>query len=306
MKDEVKHIPVLLAEVIDNLHLNKRIGRGEKPKVIDATVGAGGHSTEIVQRGANLLGIDADESMLNLARENLKKACPAPENTQEPCFTLIQGNFRDIDKIATKNGFNKVSNILLDLGISSVHLDESKRGFSFKDETQVLDMRLDPETQGPAAKDLLKLLREDQLEEMFLLAMPGWEARKLAKHVAFARVLAPIETVGDFLKVCAVLPQGKRTHPATKAFMALRMAVNTELSNLAEVLPKALDLLETGGRLLIISFHSGEDRIVKKVFQNWEKENKGVVITGPIFPSESEVQVNPRSRSAVLRVFEKK
>lgn len=269
------HEPVLLSEVIESLHI-KNQGR-----YIDATLGAGGYTKEISKNGGIVLGMDADNSMLTIARENLKGAEA----------TLVNGNFRDIKRIATENGFTEVDGIVFDLGVSNVHFSDMERGFSFKNPGADLDMRLNPSTQQVKASDLLNMLRIDQLSQMF--------GKKLAKGIEEFRETKKFQTVGDFLSLFPEKRVGK-LHPATKAFLALRIAVNSELENLMAALPQAYELLKPGGILAVVSFHSQEDEIVKDFMRSKGKK------TEPIRPTAEEVSRNPKSRSAILRFTERK
>lgn len=273
----------MVKEVIEALHINKG------SLYIDATVGTGGHALEIVRRGGKVLGIDMDPSMLEIARRRLTHARPIS-------FKLVQGNFKDIDRTAKENGFEKVSGIIFDLGVSNIHLTSPNRGFSFGDPNATLDMRLDTKSQGVTAADLVNALREDQLRDLFSSTLDRGSAGWLARKITGTRSFSPIKTVGDFLRICRRLRGKPALNPATLPFLALRMAVNSELENLKEALPKAYGLLEDGGRLVVISFHSGEDRIVKTFFKQTEK---------PLLPSEEEVNKNPRARSAKMRVLKK-
>ncbi len=274
------HEPVLVSEVIDYLHIQNNA------QYIDATLGAAGHSLEILKRGGMVLGIEADPAMLKFSKKRVGEACP----------TLVLGNFRDIAKIARGSGFTNVSGILFDLGISSIHFDTDARGFSFKDPSSPLDMRLNPEVQAVTAADLLNSLDQTQLTNLF-------ESSRLARDVVNARKFKKFALVGDLLSLFEGKTRGK-IHPATKAFMDLRIAVNSELDNIAEALPDAFDLLAKGGKLCVISFHSGEDRIVKENFRRLV--DQGIAeATDLILPSQSEVERNPRSRSAKMRVLTK-
>jgi len=282
------HKPVLVDEILDVLHITP----GDK--LIDATLGVGGHTLEFLNIGAKTLSLEADLKMLELAKERLK---------QEDGATLVHANFVDIKEIAHKHGFTPVDGILFDLGISSFHLDEDDRGFSFKDSEAPLDMRLDKDKYAVTAADLLNVLRLDQLTKLFLVSMPHSSAKSLAKKVEEKRKDKRFLKVGDLLALFSPGKSGK-IHPATRAMMALRIAVNTELENLAVALDRAYELLSKNGKLIVISFHSGEDRIVKDKFRTWQKLGWGHG-QGPIKPSEDERGKNPRSRSAVMRVFEK-
>jgi 16S rRNA (cytosine1402-N4)-methyltransferase len=283
------HEPVMTREVIDYLHIKKG------GKYIDATLGAGGHTKAILQAGGEVLGIDADREMIEIVRENLE-GMPASK------FKLIQGNFRDLDKLVSD--FKPVDGILFDLGVSNIHFADRTRGFSFEKPEASLDMRLDPDSQAVTAADLLNGLRKEQLEALFGQTMSFGEARGLTQKVLARRNQKSFTEVSDFLEVVGKT-RGK-LNPATKPFLALRMAVNSELENLEIALPKAFELLATHGRLVVISFHSAEDRIVKNfVVQQKEKNQARVLTKKPIRPREEEVAANPKSRSARLRVLEK-
>ncbi len=265
-----KHEPVLLEEVIKSLQI-KKFG-----KYIDATLGAGGYTKAILEKGGEVLGIDMDENMIKIARDSIG------DNVSRMTFVL--GNFRNIKKIAEENGFTNVDGIVFDLGVSNVHFMDEERGFSFRNPEAALDMRLDSTTNSIKASDLLNALREDQLKEMF--------GRNLAEKIVEFRKTRKFESVGDFLSLFPEKKVSDRVHPATKAFLSLRTTVNSELDNLREALPQAYELLKPGGRLAVVSFNSDEDRIAK---------NFGM--SELIRPSEEEIERNPKSRSAILRVI---
>lgn len=281
------HEPVLLKETCENLHIKA----GEK--YIDATLGAGGHTREILKLGGEVLGIDQDKSMIEIAYDNLKdikEACPS--------FKLVYGNFKDIDLLAHENGFYPVAGILMDLGVSSFHFDDRERGFSFRFPDAELDMRLD-KSLGVKASDLLNVLPEVELTNLL-------ESRGIAKRIIEKRKQKPFKFVADLLEIFPKKTFGK-VHPATKAFMDLRIAVNMELSVVTEAIPKALSLLKSGGVLAVISFHSGEDAIVKKIFSDFSEGGGFELVTKkPLVPKKPEVENNPKSRSAKLRVIKKK
>jgi len=294
------HEPVLAREVVAGLHIDNQA------RIIDATVGSGGHSLEFLKLGAKVLGIDADSAMLALAEKRLKVACPAP-NAKVGCFfTLIHGNFREIDEIAQREGFTQVNGIIFDLGTTSIQLMDSQRGFSFSHPEAPLDVRLNPAIQGLRGADLLNALREDQLRVLFGKVLSHFEAKKLAKAIVQARQTKRFETVGDFLAATAGLKTKPGLNPGTLPFLALRMAVNSELENLREALPKAILLLAKGGRLGVITFHSGEEKEVVGFMRKVSREGAGTFVTkSPIVPEESEIEGNPRARSAKLFIFEK-
>lgn len=304
---EVLHEPVLFNEVIKALKVRELALSKRKPNFIDATLGLGGHTRGIVLLGGNVLGIDLDKKMLKLARRFLAEACPIPDTGIRGSYTLVHGNFREIDELAAKKGFDKVDGILFDLGISLTQIKSLDRGFSFQDPEAPLDMRIDPQSQAIKASDLLNSLREDQLFELFNKVLRAKEAKNLSREIVEARRGKEIEKVGQFLQVIGEFSKSKKDlHQATLPFLALRMAVNSELANLQEALPKALALIRASGRLVVITYHSGEDLIVKRFFKEKVKENKAKILTKkPIVPAKSEIARNPRSRSAKMRILEK-
>jgi len=272
------HEPVLLNEVLEALKV--RSGG----KYIDATVGDGGHSEEILKRGGKVLGIDIDEGSLKRAREKLEGAI------------LVQGNFVDIERIAKENGFEQVDGILFDLGYSSSQIEDESVGLSFSKD-QPLDMRLDKNL-GVTAADLINALPEGELTRMFREYGEELHAKRYAQAIVARRGLKRLETTKELTDLIVEASPGRdRLHPATRVFQALRIAVNRELENLELALPRAARLILPGGRMAIISFHSLEDRIVKRFGAGVQPEL--------IRPSEEEISRNPRARSAKLRVFKK-
>jgi 16S rRNA (cytosine1402-N4)-methyltransferase len=290
------HKPVLLKEVIE--YLNIKAGE----KYLDATLGGGGHAQEILKRGGKLLGIDCDPWAIEAARGCLSSACP------DASWQLARGNFAHLKEIALEHGFAQVAGVLFDLGVSTYQLETAERGFSFNLECP-LDMRMDPDLQVTAA-DLVNGLSENELKEIFTRFGEERYARRLAGAIGRARQIKPIKTANQLaaiiLKAWPRRGRFERIHPATRCFQALRIAVNDELGNLRKALPQAGELLKPKGRLVVISFHSLEDRIVKRFFKEEEKEEKLRIITKkPIRPTEAEINSNPRSHSAKLRVAEK-
>lgn len=284
------HISVLLQEVLDGLQVRP----GEK--YIDGTLGAAGHALAICQKGGLVLGIDQDEDSIAYVKEHAK----------DTRLTVVKGNFANMADIAQTNGFGNVSGILLDLGISSHHVDEGSRGFSFLQEAP-LDMRMD-RSLAVTAKDLVNGLHKGELTELFTKYGEERFAKRIAEAIVTARQSKPIETTRELAAIVArCYPRGEhKVHPATKVFQALRIAVNDELHALESALPQAVNLLEPHGRLAVISFHSLEDRIVKLAFEAFEKKRLGEIITKkPIEPSLEEQEDNRRSRSSKLRIFEK-
>ncbi|MBM4465618.1 MAG: 16S rRNA (cytosine(1402)-N(4))-methyltransferase RsmH [Chloroflexi bacterium] len=313
MGDELSHIPVLYQEVLAGLQAKP--GR----RYIDATVGGGGHAHGILMASApdgKLLGIDADPMAIALAGEQLAEFGKR--------VTLVQGNFADLEEIALGQGFSPVDGILLDLGLSSLQLEAAERGFSFQLDGP-LDMRFDPSTgSGPGhrpgqiatAADLVNTLPVEELSGILSRYGEEPQARRIARAIVAGR---PINTTGELAALVErELGRRRRIHPATRTFQALRMAVNEELECLAEALPQALRLLMPGGRLVITSFHSLEDRLVKEFFRSEARDclcppevpictcghraTLSIVTRKPIRPSAEEVAANPRSRSARLRI----
>jgi 16S rRNA (cytosine1402-N4)-methyltransferase len=287
------HESVLVKEVVSALHIEK--GK----KYIDATVGNGGHTLEILKLGGHVLGIELDPKMLEIAQKRLKDA-------GQKNFKLVNGNFTDIDKIAQENEWNEVSGIVFDLGVTNLHLKDLERGFSFENPNAPLDMRMNPEAQGVKGSDLLNVLREDQLRNLFEITLEPGAAKWITGRVIHSRELKPISSVGDLLEISNGLKIGKPgLNEATLPFLALRITVNSELTNLEEVLPKAFDLLGKGGRLVVISFHSKEDVLVKNFYKDMVGQGAKMITFKPVTAGEDELSVNRRSRSAKLRILEK-
>lgn len=286
------HQSVMVGQVVDQLHVKKG------SSYIDATLGTGGHTLEIANKGGMVLGIDADLEMITVAKKRMKDL----KNIK-----LVQGNFVTIDQIAKENDFPEVDGILFDLGVSNIHLKNLERGFSFENPEADLDMRLDPNTQGVKASDLLNVLREDQIEDLFAVTLEPGAAKWITGRVLHSRAAKPISKVSDLLEICEGLKTGKTgLREGTLPFLALRIAVNSELDNLREVLPKAFDLLKPEGRIVVISFHSKEDEIVKEFFKEKNLRLQARLITfSPVRASITEVSVNRRARSAKMRVIEK-
>jgi len=296
-----EHKSVLLKESIELLAVKP----GEK--YIDATVGGGGHAEAILKKKGIILGIDQDPEAIKAAGEHLASACPVPRLRElDVCCRLAQGNFSQLKEIGLEEGFNKVSGVLFDLGVSSYQIDTAERGFSFGRDGP-LDMRMDPNLKVTAA-DLINGLTERELNELFSKLGGERLAGCFAQAICRARRLEPIKTTVQLAEIVRRLkPRKGRLDPATKVFQALRIAVNDELNNLRLGLPQALELLKKGGRLVVISFHEGEDRIVKQFFKKWAIEDQLVILTKkPLHPGRGEVEENPRSRSGCLRGAEKK
>ncbi len=305
MDTALEHISVLLDEVLAGLEIRPG-GR-----YIDATVGAGGHAAAILSASSpdgQLLGLDADPEAVQVAQRNL-----LPFGARA---TLEVTNFRQLYDRSTSLGFGQVDGIVMDLGISSLQL-ASARGFSFSVEGQ-LDMRFDP-THGEPASELVNRLPEADLADLLWQYGEERASRRIARAIVAAR---PVNTSRQLADVVArAVGYREKIHPATRTFQALRIAVNDELGALGEALPQARDLLRPGGRLAAISFHSLEDRMVKRFFLEEARdcicppENPActcghratlrVVTRKPIRPTDAETARNPRSRSAKLRVAER-
>lgn len=286
------HTPVLLQEVINIL--DPRPGKF----FIDATVGGGGHTLELLRMGARVLAIDRDPEAI----EYIKKKFPIGEGLR-----LVRANFSHIKKTAEEAGFSAVDGILFDLGVSSHQFEKAERGFSFM-RSGPLDMRMDPDI-SIRALDLINNLDERRLYEIFKTYGQEKLSRSIARAICSARQVEAIETTDKLAGIIeeAVRRGGRggllKIHPATKVFQALRIVVNSELLNLEDALPQTVDILKIGGRLAVISFHSLEDKIVKRFFK--QEKRLQVLTQKPIGPTIDEILVNPRARSAKLRAAQK-
>lgn len=291
------HQAVMLKEVLWWLNIR------EGDVYIDCTVGAGGHSKAILEKmqgKVRIIGIDQDEEALKIARQELKE--------YEEQVTLIKANFKDLPQILKEQNVGWPAGIIYDLGLSSMQLDSPERGFSFR-WTAPLDMRMDS-SRALTAAHLVSELSQKELEDIFFeLGEERW-ARRVAKFIVEERRQNPIRTTSNLLEVMrraipAKFRRGRRTHFATRIFQALRIKVNEELENLRVSLSYSFDLLQKKGRVCVISYHSLEDRIVKKKF-NEAKEKKLHILTKKVIkPSKKEVRINARARSAKLRVAER-
>jgi len=290
------HEPVLADEV--TFLLRPRRGGW----VVDGTIGMGGHAERILEAAGGdtrLLGIDRDPEALARAARRLGRFGGR--------VVLSHGSFRQLGALATEAGVDRAVAVLLDLGLSSYQLDESGRGFSFQGE-EPLDMRFDP-TEGLTAAELLGRLPAEEITRLLDEYGEERHARRIARALVEQRRRAPVRTAADLVSVVKrAVPRAawsKRTHVATRTFQALRMAVNDEPGALAEALPQAVSLLEDGGRLGVISFHSGEDRVVKRAFRSLRGGGCVELEPSPVTPGREETSENPRARSAKLRVLER-
>jgi 16S rRNA (cytosine1402-N4)-methyltransferase len=291
------HVPVFLDEILDQL--------GGQPLRIfaDGTLGAGGHSIAILQSHPEctlLIGGDQDPSALQLASERLRPVLQSQITEFQPVHT----NYADLPGYLMRQGIRPDA-ILLDLGVSSMQLDQPERGFSFQAEGP-LDMRMNP-TQGPTAAQLCMSWSEQELRELFWKLGEEPRGRAAARAIVEARRKHPLRTTKDLVDVLTpVLKRQGPTHPATRVFQALRMAVNDELGVLERSLGPLAASLAPGGRLLVITFHSLEDRVVKFAFRDLAKTGPYSILTKkPLEPSVEEVRRNRRARSAKLRVIQR-
>lgn len=294
------HIPVLKDESINGLSIKK----GDV--IIDGTLGGGGHTFEMIKRfGKDIkiigldLDIDAKERTLNLIGKT-------PSD-----FIFVNSGFQDIDKVLADLKIEAVDGILLDLGISSFQLEVAGRGFSFlKDEPLLMTMKKEPTEEDLTAREIVNTWEEESIADIIYGFGEERYSRKIAKKIVESRKEKEIETTFDLVKIIDEAVgrnyKGMRIHPATRTFQALRIATNSELSNLEQVIKKGFDCLKIGGHMSIITFHSLEDRIVKRAFVSLKEEGKALIINKkPIIPQDDELMINPRSRSAKLRLLEK-
>jgi 16S rRNA (cytosine1402-N4)-methyltransferase len=296
----MKHISVLLNETVDGL----AIKAGDI--IVDGTLGGGGHTKEIVRRhgsAVKVIGLDLDSDAMHRAESNLA-------DTDHDTVFKIAG-FQDMDKVLDQLNIVSVDRIMLDLGISSFELDIGGRGFSFlRDEPLLMTMKKNPTDEDLTAMDIVNNWEEENIADIIY----GFGEEKLSRIIARAIVVArkekKIETTFDLVKILDECIgrryKGLKIHPATRTFQALRIATNSELTNLEKVIEKGFHRLSSGGRIAIISFHSLEDRIVKRAFVKLKEDGVATIITKkPIVPTPEEIRENSRSRSAKLRVIEK-
>lgn len=309
---EFNHKSVLLSETIEGLHIR------EGGTYVDATMGGAGHGYEICKRigaGGRYIGIDQDEDAILAGTDRLREFGSR--------VSIVRSNYCDISLVLEQLCIEQVDGIVMDLGVSSYQLDTVERGFSYRFDAP-LDMRMDTR-QEMTARDIVNEYEERELFRMINLYGEDRFAKNIAKHIVQAREKKPIETtleLADIISGAIPMKCRKMTgHPAKKTFQAIRIALNRELDVLENTLHEMIKLLHSGGRICVITFHSLEDRIVKNIFRECEcpctcppsfpvcvcsKKPEGRVITKkPILPSAEELEENPRSKSAKLRIFEK-
>ena len=311
---EFNHTSVLLTETIENLNI--------RPDgiYVDGTLGGGGHAYEVLKRlsgNGRLIGIDQDADAIAAAGERLKEFGER--------LTIIRSNYSDMKEELARIGITGVDGIVLDLGVSSFQLDTPQRGFTYREEDAPLDMRMD-QRQTLTARDIVNTYSESELYRIIRDYGEDRFAKNIAKHIVQARAVQEITTTGQLNEIIkASIPQKVQKtggHPAKRTYQAIRIECNHELDVLRDHLEEMIGILKPGGRLCVITFHSLEDRIVKTIFKKNEnpctcppdfpvcvcgKTSKGKVLTRkPILPTEEEMDLNPRSKSAKLRVFERR
>lgn len=309
---EFNHTSVLLEETIENLNIRP------DGVYVDGTLGGGGHSFQICKRlgeKGRLIGIDQDEAAIKAATERLSEFSEK--------VTIVRSNYCNVRFVLKELGIEKIDGMILDLGVSSYQLDTVERGFTYKFDTP-LDMRMDTR-QSLSARDIVNEYSEAQLYRIIRDYGEDMFAKNIAKHIVSQRKISPIETtfqLNEIIKVAIPAKFRQNGHPSKKTFQAIRIECNKELDVLKNTLDDMTELLNDGGRLCIITFHSLEDRIVKSAFKKYEnpcecppefpvcvcgRKPLGKVISRkPILPTREEMEVNTRSKSAKLRVFEKK
>ncbi|MGD0152661.1 MAG: 16S rRNA (cytosine(1402)-N(4))-methyltransferase RsmH [Thermacetogeniaceae bacterium] len=303
---ELEHQPVMLAEALELLAVR------EGGTYLDCTLGGGGHAREMIRRagpGGSLIGLDRDEDSLARAAANLSDFSSQ--------VTLINSDYRFVDRVLAELGITGVDGVIFDLGVSTWQVLDPERGFSYSYDA-ALDMRMDRKTDVTAA-DLVNGLKEQELAGLIQRFGEERWAKRIASFITAARVKQPIATTGQLVEIIkAAIPAAVRRtgpHPAKRTFQALRIAVNDELAGLEQALRLAIRILKPGGRIVVISFHSLEDRIVKNSFRDRALSRDGmepiagegirILTRKPLRPGAIEVEQNPRARSAKLRAAEK-
>ena len=283
------HVPVLLQQAL--LFLSPKANQN----FIDATAGEGGYSKEILKHNSprgKVIAIDWNSEVISELKKNIRS----------DRLIAVSGNFKDIDSLAEKSGVKEIHGVVFDLGLSRFLLEKSGRGFSFRKD-EPLKMSFDKESEK-TAEEIINRYSVKDLEKLF----HDYGQERFSKRIAEAIVRArPIHSSLELAKIIAkAVPQRFKIHPATRIFQALRIAVNDELFNLEQALPKAVKLIARGGRVVVVSYHSLEDKIVKNIFKEEARMRKVKILTKkPVEPEENEIKANPSSRSARLRVVEK-
>ena len=290
---QFNHIPVLLEDAVAGLKVTK--GK----RYIDATLGGGGHASLVIEKGGIVLGIDQDADAIEFVMHSQESRIKNKE------LRVTKGNFEQIKQIAEENGFEKVDGILFDFGVSSYQLDNSGRGFSIRREEE-LDMRMDAEA-TLSALDVVNSYSRDRLIEIFYKYGEEHNAKEIALAMVEKRRKSEIRTTKELKEICEKIShKDAKIHPATKIFQAIRIEVNNEIEVIKKGVNDAVGLLSPHGRLVVISFHSLEDRVVKQLFETFKRQGLGIVITKkPLVADDTEVTGNKRSRSAKMRIFEK-
>ncbi|MFA5838924.1 MAG: 16S rRNA (cytosine(1402)-N(4))-methyltransferase RsmH [Candidatus Paceibacterota bacterium] len=299
------HIPVLLKETIENLNL-------EKGNVfLDATLGEGGHSFEICKKlggDIKIIGIEADTDAIEKAKEKFL----TDKYTKNSDFIFVEENFRNLDKVLDNLKIKNVDRVLFDLGVRSANFEESNRGFTFqKDEPLLMTFSKKTESVPFTAEEIVNDWEEENIRDVLYGYGEEIFAKQIAKNIVLRRKTKRIKTTFELIEIISSSVPNKykkgKTHFATKTFQALRMAVNDEITSLKEGLRKAFQRLNKEGKMAVISFHSTEDRVVKRFFKEISAKNEGLIQTKkPIVPTREEILANPRSRSSKLRVIQKK
>jgi 16S rRNA (cytosine1402-N4)-methyltransferase len=296
VNNSAPHTPVLLDEVLEWLDI--------KPEgnYVDATLGAGGHSAAIAAKltSGRLISLDRDVQALELARERL-----AASSSPASKITLVHAAFSKIAEVVRELGIPMVDGVLADLGVSSMQLDRGERGFSFR-EAAALDMRMDTVNDELTADEIVNHWPENEIADLLYREADEHDSRRIAKAIVRARPLRDTAHLATTVAGARKQWGRQRLHPATKTFLALRIAVNREMEELGQFLSRTPDTITPGGRLVVLTYHSREDRLVKHAFQQGEREGSLRVLTKHVIvPGEEELYENPRSRSAKLRCAER-
>lgn len=294
------HIPVLLHEIIREIHIK------DGGSYLDGTLGLGGHAVEIFlnhEKKIKVIGFDKDKEALQVAEKKLKDVGADP--------ILFNDSFANIKECLQGSNIGFVDAILFDLGVSSLQLDSNDRGFSFRTDSPLI-MTLDSDSHKAIfnAYDVVNIWEEEHLSDIIFGYGEERFAKKIAKAIVLAREEKPIKTTFELRdiveKAVPLWYRHRKIHPATKTFQAIRIAVNDELGTLERGLRNGFDVLSPGGVFLVISFHSLEDRIVKRIFSEWVSKKEGMLVyKKPIVPKDEEIDFNKRARSAKLRIFKK-